>query len=62
MKCSIMLFGPKVRFGITYKTNQPGFTIYKRKYFHNFKVNIKNTNCEGSHGANLHSMKAYVMC
>ena len=38
MQCSRMLFGRKVRNCITFKTNQPGFTIYKRKFYHNAKV------------------------
>ena len=61
MSCSMMMFGTKVRYGITYKANQPGFTVYTRKYFHNFKVAITNANCEGSKGANLTSMGAYIM-
>ena len=62
MQCSQMMFGAKVRNGITYKTNQPGFQIYKRKYYHNFKVQITNQNYEGALGANLGSMNAYIMC
>lgn len=38
MQCQQLLFGSRVRFGISYKTNQSGFIIYTRKYFHNFKV------------------------
>jgi hypothetical protein len=48
MSCSVMMFGSLVRFGITYKSNQPGFTIYTRKYFHNFKCAISNKNYEGA--------------
>ena len=40
MSCSQMMFGPLVRYSITYKANEPNFTIYTRKYFHNFKVDI----------------------
>ena len=38
MQCSQMMFGARVRYGITYKHDQPGFQIFTRKYFHNFKV------------------------
>ena len=38
MGCSVMMFGPLVRFGITIKVGQPGFTLYTKKYYHNFKV------------------------
>jgi hypothetical protein len=57
-----MMFGTRVRYGITYKTNQPGLTIYTRKYYHNFRVTITPENFEGAKGANLGSMGAYVMC
>lgn len=40
MQCSQLMFGARVRYGVSYKTNQPGFTLYSRKYFHNFKVAI----------------------
>ena len=62
MQCSQMMFGTKVRYGITYKTNQPGFQVYTRKYYHNFKVAVTQDNFEGARGANLGSMNAYVMC
>jgi len=57
----MMMFGSRVRFGITYKSNQPGFQIYTRKYFHNFKVAISNENYEGAQGCNLPSINAYII-
>jgi len=35
-----MMFGSKVRYCITYKTNQKSFDIYRRKYEHDFRVNV----------------------
>jgi hypothetical protein len=61
MQCSQMMFGTRVRYGITFKANQPGFQIYTRKYFHNFKVAITTQNYEGAVGSNLSHMKSYVM-
>jgi hypothetical protein len=61
MQCSQMMFGARVRFGITYKANQPGFQIYTRKYYHNFKVTTDTKNFEGALGQNLASDDAYVM-
>lgn len=61
MQCSQMMFGARVRYGITYKANQPGFQIYTRKYYHNFKVALTTKNQEGAVGVNLSSMEAYVM-
>jgi aspartate 1-decarboxylase len=56
-----MMFGSRVRYGITFKANQPGFQVYSRKYFHNFKVAVTTNNYEGSVGSNLSLMKSYVM-
>lgn len=53
MNCSVMMFGAKVRFGVTYKANQPGFTIYSRKFYHNFKVTVTGKNHDGAKGVNL---------
>jgi hypothetical protein len=61
MQCSMMMFGARVRFGITYKSNQPGCQFYTRKYFHNFKVAITNENYEGAKGCNLPSLNSYII-
>ena len=61
MSCSQLMFGARVRYGISYKTNQPGFQIFTRKYFHNFKVAITTENFEGAKGANLPKQNAYIM-
>lgn len=56
-----MMFGSLVRYCITFKTNQPNFSIWVRKAYHNFKVGLTNENMEGSMGANLKSLNQYVM-
>jgi len=56
-----MMFGAKVRYGISFKANEPGFKIYTRKYFHNFKVAITTNNYEGAVGENMTKMGTYVM-
>ena len=61
MQCAQLMFGAAVRYGIAYKQNQPGFTIYSRKYYHNFKVQISNNNHEGAIGANMDKADLYVM-
>lgn len=55
------MFGSLVRYGIAYKTNQPGFTAYSRKYYHNFKVAISSDNYEGAYGANLPMQGKYII-
>ena len=41
MSCSVMMFGPKGEFCITFKQSDNGFEIYKRKNIHDYKVCIK---------------------
>lgn len=48
MNCNQMMFGSKVRYCITYKTNQKSFTIYRKKFEHNFKIPVVSENLEGS--------------
>ena len=48
MNCNQMMFGSKVRYCITYKTNQKSFDIYRRKYEHDYKVNVVTENYDGS--------------
>lgn len=61
MNCSQLMFGTRVRYGISYKANQPGFQIFTRKYNHNFKVPITDKNFEGAKGANLSTQSSYIM-
>jgi len=55
------MFGKRVKFCLTYKTGQAGFDIYRRKYQHNFKVNVQNDNYEGSLGLELQSMNTFLV-
>jgi len=43
-----MMFGSKVRYGVTYKTNQKSFSIYRRKFEHNYKIPVDSSNLEGA--------------
>ena len=56
-----MMFGSKVRYGITYKTNQKSFDIYRRKYEHSFKIPINSENLEGAIGLELHTMDSFLV-
>ena len=60
MNCSQMMFGSRVKYGITYKINQRSFIIYRRKYLHNYQVNVVNENLEGSKGLELKSMDIFL--
>ena len=61
MQCNQMMFGSKVRYGVTYKTNQRSFDIYRRRYWHDFKVPISNENLEGSLGVEINSMNSFLV-
>ena len=61
LKCSQLMFGSRVLFGIAYKENQAGFQIFSRKYYHNFKVQISKENMIGSKGCTLSSMNAFII-
>lgn len=56
MGCNHLMFGSRVRYGISYKSNQRSFQIYRRKYYHNFKVPIFEANMERALGIELESI------
>ena len=61
MKCTQVMFGKKVRYGITYKNNERGFDVYERKAMHNMKVKVQGQSYEGSKGLEIATMKAYIV-
>jgi len=61
MQSAQLMFGSKVRYAISYKQNQPGFQVYTRKFYHNFKVQISSENMEGAVGANLKMSDNYII-
>lgn len=61
MNCTQMMFGAKVRYCITYKTNQRSFSIYRRKYMHNFKVPMVKENLEGSRGIEFQNLGVFLV-
>ena len=61
MNCNQMMFGSKVKYSVTYKTNQRSFDIYRRKYWHDFKVPVSDENLEQSIGLELKTMGAYLV-
>lgn len=61
MGCNQMMFGSKVKYGITYKTNQRSFDVYRRRYIHDYKVPVSHEILEGSMGLDLPTMKAFLI-
>jgi hypothetical protein len=61
MNCSIMMFGAKVKYGVTYKSNEASIDIYRRKYEHDFKVCTVEMDLDGSRGLPVESMNAFLV-
>lgn len=61
MGCNQMMFGSRVKYGITYKTNQKSFDVYRRRFIHDYKVPISHEILEGSMGLDLPSMNAFLV-
>ena len=61
MKCDQMMFGSKVKYGITFKNNSCFFEIYRRKFEHNYQVNAVSKNLDGSRGLPIETMDAFLI-
>jgi len=61
MGCNNLMFGSKVRYGISYKTNQRSFQIYRRAYWHNFKCTILTENLEKSKALELEHLNKFIV-
>lgn len=61
MGCNQLMFGSKVKYGISYKSNQRSFDIYRRRYNHDFKVPISTEVMEGAFGLELETMHAFLV-
>ena len=61
MNCSQMMFGKKVRYGITYKTNQKSFDVHRRKFEHDYRVNVVDADLDGSRGLPIETMNAFLV-
>ena len=53
MGCISLIVDPIDKVCVTYKSGQPNFTVYKRKYDHGFKEIIENDSREGVCGVNV---------
>jgi len=56
-----MMFGSKVKYGITFKTNQKSFDVYRRKFEHDFRVNVVEYDLDGSKGLPIEDMNAFLI-
>lgn len=53
MQCYSMMFGPKVKYCVTYRNNELDFNVYTRKFEHDYRVFINNKNFEGGKGLEI---------
>ena len=58
MKCTQMMFGKRVRYGITFKQNEKSFDVYQRQAMHNLKIKLHAKNLEGSKGLEILSQNS----
>ena len=61
MGCNQMMFGSKVRYGISYKTGMKSFDVYRRKYMHNLKVQTNKDKFDGSKVLEIASMNVFLV-
>jgi hypothetical protein len=59
--CTAMLFGSLVKYGVTYKQDQPGFELYKRKYTHDFKNLIVDENFNKSYPLEVEIINSFLV-
>lgn len=56
-----MMFGSRVRYCVTFKSNQKSFDIHRRKFEHDFKLNVLEKDLDGSRGLALESEKTFMV-
>ena len=56
-----MMFGSWVKYCVTFKSNQRSFDIHRRKFDHDFKINVLKTNIDGSKGLALESENTFMV-
>ena len=61
INCSQVMIGRKVKYCISYKTNQKCFEIWRRQYRHSFNANVVSMNLNGSIGLPIENMNSFVV-
>ena len=61
MNCSQMMIGRKVKYCITFKTNEKCFDIWRRQYYHSFNANVVNLNLNGSIGLPIEKINLFLV-
>jgi len=61
MEANQMMFGVDTKYGVSYKSNERSFQIYRRKTLHVLKMNVNDRNFEGSKGVELITMNTFLV-
>ena len=61
MECIQLMFNNDQNICVTYKSGQPNFSVYKRKYDHGFREIIDATSREGCRGVNIPSKHVFII-
>lgn len=61
MGCNQLMFGSRVRYGISYKQNQKCFEIFRRKYMHNLKVCVQGDDFSGALSLEIVTMNTFLV-
>lgn len=61
MGCTQMMFGPKVKYSITFRHNQPGFDVFRKKYQHSFKSLFVEENYNRSLAVEVPHLNAFLV-
>lgn len=61
LNCSQMMFGSKVKYGITFKTGEKSFSIHRRKYEHDYLVNVVEDDLDGCKGLPVVTINAFLV-
>lgn len=61
MMCQHLMFGPKVRYCIAYKSGEEGFDIWERKYLHTFQVMVQEEDFTDCVGVPVKHQKAFFL-
>ena len=62
MQCtSVLLSSQGERYIITYKRQEQGFQIYRKKFFHNFRTPILQENFENAKGLDIEALDSIII-
>jgi len=61
LSCSKLLFGARGFYCISYQEGQRSYTVHRRKYDHDLKIQVSDLNFEGSQGIELRKHNLFLV-